>query len=177
MTLSVSGTGLNTSHDDSVTVTHFSLDSWGKIEQTTTPFTPKSNPSQNPFNPFINSVNEVAHVNSDAPNTDDVQNDKTEDKSSTNPFIDSNPFFGLLNPFKDLGFSEPATEKKEKKEENETKNGSKIVKEEVQPMNKPKPKVGVWFARIYLFCTIVRPAVFIIRNCSFLLWKLVFCER
>lgn len=97
--------------DDSVTVTHFSLDSWGKIQQKTTPFTPKvANKPQNPLNPF-NCINEetVAETNNELNNTnnntdllipEESKSFLEETKISTNPFIDSNPFLDLgLNPF------------------------------------------------------------------------------
>lgn len=114
--------------DDAVTVTHFSLDSWGQIEQKTTPLSPKvSNQSQNPFNPFTNDTS------NDASNTAETSEEeaKPEDdkKKNTNPFIDSNPFLGILNPFKDL---QPVTT--EKKVETDTeKTGARVVKtEEIQ---------------------------------------------
>lgn len=119
----------NPSTDDAVTVTHFSLDSWGQIEQKTTPLSPKvSNQSQNPFNPFTNDTS------NDTTNTHEVTSEeevKPEDdkKKNTNPFIDSNPFLGILNPFKDL---QPIT--MEKKIEADTeKAGARVVKtEEIQ---------------------------------------------
>ncbi|XP_066596546.1 band 4.1-like protein 5 isoform X3 [Prorops nasuta] len=98
LTLSVSGgTTVNPSIEDTVTVTHFSLDSWGQIEQQTTPIYPKvSNQSPNPFNPFItDNGNEIAN--------DIVDTEiKTKEDKQTNPFIDLNPFLGLLNPFTEL---------------------------------------------------------------------------
>jgi len=130
LTLSVSGatTAINPSTDDTVTVTHFSLDSWGQIEQKTTPLSPKiSNQSQNPFNPFTNDTS------NNMSNTPEVSEEevKSEDdkKKNTNPFIDSNPFLGILNPFKDL---QPVT--MEKKIEVDTeKAGARVVKtEEIQ---------------------------------------------
>lgn len=130
LTLSVSGTttAINPSMDDAVTVTHFSLDSWGQIEQKTTPLSPKvSNQSQNPFNPFTNDTS------NDASNTAETSEEeaKPEDdkKKNTNPFIDSNPFLGILNPFKDL---QPVIT--EKKVEMDTeKVGARVVKtEEIQ---------------------------------------------
>ncbi|CAL1680538.1 unnamed protein product [Lasius platythorax] len=127
LTLSVSGatTAVNPSTDDAVTVTHFSLDSWGQIEQKTTPLSPKvSNQSQNPFNPFTNDTS------NDTSNTHEVTSEeeaKPEDdkKKNTNPFIDSNPFLGILNPFKDL---QPVTT--EKKVEDTEKTGARVVKTE-----------------------------------------------
>lgn len=118
-------TAVNPSTDDAVTVTHFSLDSWGQIEQKTTPLSPKvSNQSQNPFNPFTNDTS------NDTSNTHEVTSEeeaKPEDdkKKNTNPFIDSNPFLGILNPFKDL---QPVTT--EKKVEDTEKNGARVVKTE-----------------------------------------------
>lgn len=113
LTLSVSGTAPSPSIDDTVTVTHFSLDSWGKIEQKTTPYSPKMlNQSQNPFtnNPFINNTSiEVADgvvVTAEENNVDNKKEPIEEVKANTNPFIDSNPFLGLLNPFNDVGFSQ-----------------------------------------------------------------------
>lgn len=115
--------------DDAVTVTHFSLDSWGQIEQKTTPLSPKvSNQSQNPFNPFTNDTsNDVSNTLETSEEEAKPEDDK---KKNTNPFIDSNPFLGILNPFKDL---QPiATEKKI--EENAEKTGTtRVVKtEEIQ---------------------------------------------
>ncbi|KAG7210895.1 hypothetical protein KM043_016275 [Ampulex compressa] len=128
LTLSVSGAiPVSPSADDTVTVTHFSLDSWGQIEQKTTPLNPKvSNQSQNPFNPFTSdSSNDVANV-SETIEEDVMQDD--DKKKNTNPFIDSNPFLGLLNPFKDL---QPTIEKKV--EGDTEKNGARVVKtEEIQ---------------------------------------------
>lgn len=106
LTLSVSGTAPSPSIDDTVTVTHFSLDSWGKIEQKTTPYSPKVvNQSQNPFtNPFINNTSiEVADGVEE--NNEEKKEQVEEVKANTNPFIDSNPFLGLLNPFNDVSFS------------------------------------------------------------------------
>jgi len=113
--------------DDTVTVTHFSLDSWGQIEQKTTPLSPKiSNQSQNPFNPFTNDTS------NDVSNTPEASEEevKLEDKKkNTNPFIDSNPFLGILNPFKDL---QPVTTEK-KVEADAEKVGARVVKtEEIQ---------------------------------------------
>ncbi|XP_029172675.1 band 4.1-like protein 5 [Nylanderia fulva] len=133
LTLSVSGTttAVNPSTDDAVTVTHFSLDSWGQIEQKTTPLSPKvSNQSQNPFNPFTNDTS------NDASSTQEVTSEeeaKPEDdkKKNTNPFIDSNPFLGILNPFKDL---QPVTTTEKKVETVDAeKIGARVVKtEEIQ---------------------------------------------
>ncbi|CAD1481249.1 unnamed protein product, partial [Heterotrigona itama] len=128
LTLSVSGAMMmNPSAEDNVTVTHFSLDSWGQIEQKTTQLNPKvSNQSQNPFNPFTSdNNNEVTAV------SESIEEDtKTEEekKANTNPFIDSNPFLGLLNPFKEI---QPVVEKKAEVETE--KNGARVVKtEEIQ---------------------------------------------
>ncbi|XP_014211058.1 band 4.1-like protein 5 [Copidosoma floridanum] len=116
LTLSVSGISSSpTPVDDAVTVTHFSFDSWGKIQQKTTPFTPKVvNRSQNPFNPFTNLDESLITSNGEEsiaaaaaavqPITEELMSlepvkTPEEKKVNTNPFIDSNPFFGLLNPF------------------------------------------------------------------------------
>lgn len=118
----------NPSAEDNVTVTHFSLDSWGQIEQKTTQLNPKvSNQSQNPFNPFTNDNSNEVITNSSETVEEDTKTEE-EKKTNTNPFIDSNPFLGLLNPFKEV---QPATEKKI---EGETeKNGARVVKtEEIQ---------------------------------------------
>ncbi|XP_029043373.1 band 4.1-like protein 5 isoform X1 [Osmia bicornis bicornis] len=129
LTLSVSGaTVMNPSAEDNVTVTHFSLDSWGQIEQKTTQLNPKvSNQSQNPFNPFTNDNSNEVITNSSETVEEDTKTEE-EKKMNTNPFIDSNPFLGLLNPFKEV---HPTTEKKT---EGETeKNGARVVKtEEIQ---------------------------------------------
>ena len=129
LTLSVSGaTVMNPSAEDNVTVTHFSLDSWGQIEQKTTQLNPKvSNQSQNPFNPFTNDNSNEVITNSSETVEEDTKTEE-EKKMNTNPFIDSNPFLGLLNPFKEV---QPTTEKKT---EGETeKNGARVVKtEEIQ---------------------------------------------
>lgn len=114
--------------DDNVTVTHFSLDSWGQIEQKTTQLNPKvSNQSQNPFNPFTSDAsNEV--VASAPENAEEGTKVEEEKKANTNPFIDSNPFLGLLNPFKEV---QPVVEKKVEAETE--KNGARVVKtEEIQ---------------------------------------------
>ncbi|XP_050592977.1 band 4.1-like protein 5 isoform X1 [Bombus affinis] len=128
LTLSVSGAMMtNPSADDNVTVTHFSLDSWGQIEQKTTQLNPKvSNQSQNPFNPFTSdNNNEVTTVSE---NTEEDTKTEEEKKANTNPFIDSNPFLGLLNPFKEI---QPTVEKKTEVETE--KNGARVVKtEEIQ---------------------------------------------
>ncbi|CAL7934826.1 unnamed protein product [Xylocopa violacea] len=129
LTLSVSGsTMMSPSADDNVTVTHFSLDSWGQIEQKTTQLNPKvSNQSQNPFNPFTNdNGNEVTANISE--NTEEGTKTEEEKTANTNPFIDSNPFLGLLNPFKEI----QATVEKKVDAEIE-KNGARVVKtEEIQ---------------------------------------------
>lgn len=121
-------TAINPSVDDAVTVTHFSLDSWGQIEQKTTPLSPKvSNQSQNPFNPF---TNDTSNDTSNTPEASEEEAKPEDDKKkNTNPFIDSNPFLGILNPFKDL---QPVTT--EKKVETDTeKAGARVVKtEEIQ---------------------------------------------
>nr|XP_012139816.1 PREDICTED: band 4.1-like protein 4 isoform X2 [Megachile rotundata] len=128
LTLSVSGaTVMNPSAEDNVTVTHFSLDSWGQIEQKTTQLNPKvSNQSQNPFNPFTNdNSNEI--ITSTTESVEEDTKTEEEKKANTNPFIDSNPFLGLLNPFKEV---QPTTEKKTEETE---KNGARVVKtEEIQ---------------------------------------------
>ncbi|KOX81232.1 Band 4.1-like protein 5 [Melipona quadrifasciata] len=129
LTLSVSGAMMmNPSAEDNVTVTHFSLDSWGQIEQKTTQLNPKvSNQSQNPFNPFTNdNNNEVITVSE---STEEDMKTEEEKKANTNPFIDSNPFLGLLsNPFKEI---QPVVEKKAEVETE--KNGARVVKtEEIQ---------------------------------------------
>lgn len=118
LTLSLSGTPAATT-DDSVTVTHFSLDSWGQIEQKTTPLSPKANnrgQNNNPFNPFKNetSVDEVVLVENNE------ENKPREEKLNTNPFIDANPFLGLLNPFNDSNFAEIKVEDKPPKVEEVT---------------------------------------------------------
>lgn len=118
---------MNPSMDDTVTVTHFSLDSWGQIEQKTTQLNPKiSNQSQNPFNPFTSdNSNEVNNISE---NVEEDTKTEEEKKTNTNPFIDSNPFLGLLNPFKEV---QPAVEKKIEAEAD--KNGARVVKtEEIQ---------------------------------------------
>lgn len=115
---------VNPSVDDTVTVTHFSLDSWGQIEQKTTPLSPKvSNQSQNPFNPFTNDTsNDASSTTETSEEEVKLEGDK---KKNTNPFIDSNPFLGLLNPFNDL---QPTTEKKA--ETDTEKTGARVVKTE-----------------------------------------------
>lgn len=130
LTLSVSGAEVSPTTDTTVTVTHFSLDNWGQIEQTTTPLNPKSNQSQNPFNPFTTDTKSEV-VNNTATETTDEVSTEDEKKKNTNPFIDSNPFLGLLNPFKDL---QPTVEKKTESDTNATeKNGARVVKtEEIQ---------------------------------------------
>ncbi|XP_035734721.1 band 4.1-like protein 5 isoform X1 [Vespa mandarinia] len=128
LTLSVSGAEVSPSSDSTVTVTHFSLDNWGQIEQTTTPFNPKSNQSQNPFNPFTtDSKNEATNDGSDITDTVNTEDEK---KTNTNPFIDSNPFLGLLNPFKEL---QPTVEKKNEPDTNDKTAQARVVKtEEIQ---------------------------------------------
>lgn len=119
---------MNPSMDDNVTVTHFSLDSWGQIEQKTTQLNPKiSNQSQNPFNPFTSDNSNDVTTNVSESTEEDVKAEE-EKKANTNPFIDSNPFLGLLNPFKEVQSSV------EKKVEPEVeKNGARVVKtEEIQ---------------------------------------------
>lgn len=121
---------MNPSADDSVTVTHFSLDSWGQIEQKTTPLNPKvSNQSQNPFNPFTTDTSNEVTANNISESTEEDTIVEEEKKTNTNPFIDSNPFLGLLNPFKDI--QPPVVEKKPEVEAE--KNGARVVKtEEIQ---------------------------------------------
>ncbi|KAK0080805.1 hypothetical protein PV325_013299 [Microctonus aethiopoides] len=123
LTLNVSGAiPMNSSADDTVTVTHFSLDSWGQIAQKTTPFNAKiANQSQNPFNPFTSdNCNDIANNIDELP--DIKSNDDCIENKNTNPFIDSNPFLGLLNPFKDV--QQPTLEKIIEKDEecNDTTN-------------------------------------------------------
>ena len=130
MTLSVSGatTAVNPSMDDAVTVTHFSLDSWGQIEQKTTSLSPKvsNQQSQNPFNPFTNDSIDTSNTPEASEEEAKPEDDK---KKNTNPFIDSNPFLGILNPFKDL---QPVTIEK-KVEADIEKAGARVVKtEEIQ---------------------------------------------
>ncbi|XP_017884768.1 band 4.1-like protein 5 isoform X3 [Ceratina calcarata] len=133
LTLCVSGATTMTPpvDSDNVTVTHFSLDSWGQIEQKTTQLNPKvTNQSQNPFNPFTSdNSNEVTSVSENTAEEDKKTDE--EKKTNTNPFIDSNPFLGLLNPFKDM---QPTVEKKVEPEIRESeKNGARVVKtEEIQ---------------------------------------------
>lgn len=153
MTLSVSGTTtVNQAVDDTVTVTHFSLDSWGQIEQKTTPLlSPKvTNQSQNPFNPFMNNetlpdastttttttATTTTSTNTATTTTDVGESFKEEikieedKKTNTNPFIDANPFFGLLNPFKDL---QPTLDKKIETDAEKEKSRAKVIKtEEIQ---------------------------------------------
>lgn len=133
LTLSVSGvaTAVNPATDDTVTVTHFSLDSWGQIEQKTTPLSPKvSNQSQNPFNPFTNDANNDTGAKDSAFEAAEEEAKPEDDKQkNTNPFIDSNPFLGILNPFKDL---QPVAAEKKTEPEPE-KVGARVVKtEEIQ---------------------------------------------
>lgn len=104
------------------------MDNWGQIEQTTTPLNPKSNQSQNPFNPFTtDSKSEATNEDSD---TTDTVNAEDEKKKNTNPFIDSNPFLGLLNPFKEL---QPTVEKKNEPDTTDKTAQARVVKtEEIQ---------------------------------------------
>nr|KAF7429943.1 hypothetical protein H0235_006341 [Vespula pensylvanica] len=128
LTLSVSGAEVSPSSDSTVTVTHFSLDNWGQIEQTTTPFNPKSNQSQNPFNPFT--TDSKSEVTNDGSDTTDTVSTEDEKKKNTNPFIDSNPFLGLLNPFKEL---QPTVEKKNEPDTTDKTTQARVVKtEEIQ---------------------------------------------
>ncbi|KAL2720803.1 band 41-like protein 5 isoform X1 [Vespula squamosa] len=128
LTLSVSGAEVSPSSDSAVTVTHFSLDNWGQIEQTTTPFNPKSNQSQNPFNPFT--TDSKSEVTNDGSDTTDTVSTEDEKKKNTNPFIDSNPFLGLLNPFKEL---QPTVEKKNEPDITDKTTQARVVKtEEIQ---------------------------------------------
>ncbi|XP_058806974.1 band 4.1-like protein 5 isoform X2 [Phymastichus coffea] len=110
LTLSVSGASTSPSPvDDAVTVTHFSLDSWGKIQQKTTPLSPKvANQSKNPFNPFMSNTSpddSIASIAEEAAAPDAPEEPTPvvvpaeEKKVNTNPFVDSNPFYGMLNPF------------------------------------------------------------------------------
>ncbi|EFN89447.1 Band 4.1-like protein 5 [Harpegnathos saltator] len=136
LTLSVSGatTAVSPTTDDTVTVTHFSLDSWGQIEQKTTPLSPKvSNQSQNPFNPFTNDTGSDSSPNNATETTEEEAKPEDDKQKNTNPFIDSNPFLGILNPFKDL--QQPvATERKvEAAEPEKAAAGARVVKtEEIQ---------------------------------------------
>uniref|UniRef100_A0A0C9RAP0 EPB41L5_0 protein n=1 Tax=Fopius arisanus TaxID=64838 RepID=A0A0C9RAP0_9HYME len=121
LTLNVSGTAPISSSppaDDAVTVTHFSLDSWGQIAQKTTPFSAKVvNQSQNPFNPFTTDNCTDVVVTTPVDEVREVLAEETTETKNTNPFIDSNPFLGLLNPFSEI---QPVLEKiPEKEEENE----------------------------------------------------------
>ncbi|XP_023290108.1 band 4.1-like protein 5 isoform X2 [Orussus abietinus] len=130
LTLSVSGaTVVPPPVDDAVTVTHFSVDSWGQIEQKTTALSPKvANQSQNPFNPFMNDTSSDVSIINDVVSEELRKDGPEEVKKNTNPFIDSNPFLGLLNPFKD---DPPVQEKKtELEKEVEKTNGARIVKTE-----------------------------------------------
>ena len=141
LTLNVSGTVPSPSIDDSVTVTHFSLDSWGKIEQKTTPFSPKvANHSQNPFtNPFMN--NTATEITDGVEEIIEQKREEAEEvKTNTNPFIDSNPFLGLLNPFNEVGFSQsqkspnsPTEIKAEPEKLDAEKGNARVIKtEEIQ---------------------------------------------
>lgn len=139
LTLNVSGTVPSPSIDDSVTVTHFSLDSWGKIEQKTTPFSPKIVNSQNPFtNPFMN--NTTTEVTDGGEEIIEQKKEVEEVKVNTNPFIDSNPFLGLLNPFNEVGFSQsqnppssPTETKAETENSDAEKGNARVIKtEEIQ---------------------------------------------
>lgn len=124
-------TAVNPATDDAVTVTHFSLDSWGQIEQKTTPLSPKvSNQSQNPFNPFTNDTSNDTGANN-APEAAEEEAKPEDDKQkNTNPFIDSNPFLGILNPFKEL--QQPVVVERKIEAEPE-KAGARVVKtEEIQ---------------------------------------------
>lgn len=107
-----------------MTVTHFSVDDWGQVEQKTTPAVTNStnNHLQNPFNPFIreNEIN-CTEVNEEAVSVGKEWTD--EPKKSTNPFIDSNPFLGSLNPF-----TEPPCELEKKEEESNEGTDVKVTK-------------------------------------------------
>lgn len=140
LTLNVSGLGESgpamggPALDDSVTVTHFSLDSWGKIEQTTTPLIPKvANQPQNPFNPFTSGVEADAEVQEVVEEKGEVE-ETDEVRVNTNPFIESNPFLGLLNPFNDVAFTEKKSAPEKRKEDKPLEGSSaKVVKtEEIQ---------------------------------------------
>lgn len=137
MTLSVSGAPVSSSSiDDAVTVTHFSLDSWGKIEQKTTPFSPKvTNHSQNPFNPFTgNANNDAESTNNNTEESSPDEGKETEEKKvNTNPFIDSNPFLGLLNPFKEMSPPRKQSVIEEHNDIEMESSGARVVKtEEIQ---------------------------------------------
>lgn len=122
---------MNPATDDTVTVTHFSLDSWGQIEQKTTPLSPKvSNQSQNPFNPFTNDTSNDTGSNNASEATEEEAKPEDDKQKNTNPFIDSNPFLGILNPFKELQQPVMAERKTETEPE---KVGARVVKtEEIQ---------------------------------------------
>lgn len=133
LTLNVSGAiPMNSSADDTVTVTHFSLDSWGQIAQKTTPFNAKiANQSQNPFNPFTSdNCNDIASNIDELP--DIKSNDDCTENKNTNPFIDSNPFLGLLNPFKEL--QQPTLEKIVEKDEECNNTTSPVTKPDEVPL-------------------------------------------
>ncbi|KAH0535304.1 hypothetical protein KQX54_015773 [Cotesia glomerata] len=107
LTLNVSGVAPLTPSpppaDDTVTVTHFSLDSWGQIAQKTTPFSNKlANSSQNPFNPFTSDTCTTDSITTSIEEITETKCEESNENKNTNPFIDSNPFLGLLNPFKDI---------------------------------------------------------------------------
>ncbi|XP_043276591.1 band 4.1-like protein 5 isoform X2 [Venturia canescens] len=125
LTLPVSGGSTTTNAiEEIVTVTHFSVDDWGQVEQKTTPAVTNSmnNHLQNPFNPFIreNEVN-CTEVNDEAVTVGKEWAE--EPKKSTNPFIDSNPFLGSLNPF-----NEPQYDDEKKEEEPNQEADVKITK-------------------------------------------------
>ncbi|KAG8038328.1 hypothetical protein G9C98_006655 [Cotesia typhae] len=101
LTLNVSGVAPLTPSpppaDDTVTVTHFSLDSWGQIAQKTTPFSNKlANSSQNPFNPFTSDTCTTDSITTFIEEITETKCEESNENKNTNPFIDSNPFLGFL---------------------------------------------------------------------------------
>ncbi|CAG5082541.1 Similar to EPB41L5: Band 4.1-like protein 5 (Homo sapiens) [Cotesia congregata] len=101
LTLNVSGVAPLTPSpppaDDTVTVTHFSLDSWGQIAQKTTPFSNKlANSSQNPFNPFTSDTCTTDSITTSIEEITETKCEESNENKNTNPFIDSNPFLGFL---------------------------------------------------------------------------------
>lgn len=154
--------------DDTVTVTHFSLDSWGQIEQKTTPLSPKvSNQSQNPFNPFTNDTGADTGSKNAPEATEEEVKPEDDKQKNTNPFIDSNPFLGILNPFKEPQQQPVAVERKTEPLEPE-KAGARVVKtEEIQTTTTTlthKVRVGFFFKlRASQLCNAV-PVL--LRNCA-----------
>lgn len=146
-------------------MTHFSLDSWGQIEQKTTPLTPKvTNQSQNPFNPFTTTTTESNSIAQSLEEKDKPAariGIEEEESKNTNPFIDCNPFLGLLNPFKEEQSLIP--ERKDEPEKEVERGGARIVKtEEIQTTTTTVAhKVQSWLMLLaiyeqhclFLFCT------------------------